>query len=387
MTYTPANTRKSVPSQPGDALPRFGLEVIDAIEDDDAAVTSEQQPMSVARARKVVRKKVVAPTADSTAEIEADQILIETYLEDVEAAAKPRPSTMLPPAMAAKKPASNPIPIELADDDGEDLVSAIDDIDRFLRQTSPKAPSPGGDRPVSLASIEPPPRPPSRAPASIASFQVPGLKTPPAWQRLSWHPEDPQSRHEDLAPLSVAPVALPSMPVTPEAFAVSRPARSRVGLVVTCALLACGLLAGASVPFLLPPGTVTKLTSSASSLVGKSDEKKEDAKPQAPKAEQPKPPTPQPQTSAAVVAPAVVAPAGMPSVSVDSLPRTKVEPKLTLVTLPPRAKGHRVWVDRFAFSGSVSPVKMACGKHVVKVGSRGAPVAMDFPCGGELEVH
>lgn len=384
MTYTPANTRNFVPSSRGDALPRFGLEVIDAIEEDDAAVTSEQQRMTAARARKVVRKKAVVLAPDSTAEIEADQILIETYLEDAQAAAKPRPSpTILPPAMEAKKPASNAaIPIALADDDGEDLVSAIDDIDRFLRQTSPKAPSTGADRPV---SIDAPPRPPPRAPEAIAAFHVPGLKTPPAWQRLSWHPQDPPSHHDDAAPLSVAPVAMPSMPSMAEAFTPPRPQRSRVGLMVTCALLACGLLAGASVPFLLPPGTVAKLASSVRGNTPAPNANGGDATPQAPKPQEPAP------IRAAVESP-VVAPAApvtkpMPSVSVNALPKTKVEPKLTLVTLPPRAKGHRVWVDRFAFSGSVSPVKMACGKHVVKVGSRGTPVAMDFPCGGEAEVR
>ena len=57
------------------------------------------------------------------------------------------------------------------------------------------------------------------------------------------------------------------------------------------------------------------------------------------------------------------------------------------VLLPPRASGHRIFVDgrRFKMDGD-GPLRLRCGSHVVQIGSSGTPETVDLPCGGELQL-
>ena len=81
--------------------------------------------------------------------------------------------------------------------------------------------------------------------------------------------------------------------------------------------------------------------------------------------------------SAPVVAPAYEAPAAVPVVTVSMLPRT---PEGTIVG----AEGHRLWIDGRLATGFIEVV--ACGRHLVKVGSAGTPREVNVPCGDEVAV-
>ena len=58
------------------------------------------------------------------------------------------------------------------------------------------------------------------------------------------------------------------------------------------------------------------------------------------------------------------------------------------VLLPPRASGHRIFVDgrRFKNDG-IAPLRLRCGPHVVQIGSGGTPDPIDLPCGGEVRLE
>jgi hypothetical protein len=61
-----------------------------------------------------------------------------------------------------------------------------------------------------------------------------------------------------------------------------------------------------------------------------------------------------------------------------------VDPTTTLVTLPPYAKGHRVFFDGVLVSSDTSsPVKLKCGRHVLRIGLHGRVRGVNLPCGGE----
>jgi hypothetical protein len=58
------------------------------------------------------------------------------------------------------------------------------------------------------------------------------------------------------------------------------------------------------------------------------------------------------------------------------------------VLLPPRASGHRIFVDdrRFKTEGT-APLHLRCGRHVVQIGSAGTPDPIELPCGGEVQLE
>ncbi|MDF2697860.1 MAG: hypothetical protein K0S65_6243, partial [Labilithrix sp.] len=76
--------------------------------------------------------------------------------------------------------------------------------------------------------------------------------------------------------------------------------------------------------------------------------------------------------------------ASIPAVAVDALPGSKVEPTMTVVTLPRSAKGHRVFFDGRVVASGAEPLKLRCGKHKIQIGSGGKARVADLPCGGEL---
>jgi hypothetical protein len=87
---------------------------------------------------------------------------------------------------------------------------------------------------------------------------------------------------------------------------------------------------------------------------------------------------------AEVVAPSPVASAA-PSPAADS-PVASADPNATyaLVWLPSEAKGHRVFIDGRLTPAGPPPLKVKCGKHVVKIGSASKARPVSLPCGGEL---
>ena len=80
----------------------------------------------------------------------------------------------------------------------------------------------------------------------------------------------------------------------------------------------------------------------------------------------------------------------VPSASPDEVIEIDSPPEASLSTgavmLPPAAEGHRVYVDGRLVGDAVSEMRVACGRHLIKVGSRGHDHAVTVPCGGELSV-
>ncbi len=74
----------------------------------------------------------------------------------------------------------------------------------------------------------------------------------------------------------------------------------------------------------------------------------------------------------------------VPVVAVDALPKSNVEPNMTLVTLPRSAKGHRIFVDGRVVGNGAGPLKVACGTRKIRIGSGGKLQVRELPCGGEL---
>lgn len=64
-----------------------------------------------------------------------------------------------------------------------------------------------------------------------------------------------------------------------------------------------------------------------------------------------------------------------------TLPRGRGE-----LDLPARATGHRIYVDRRVVGEGAEPVQIACGRHLLRIGSQGKWHAVDVPCGGVLTV-
>jgi hypothetical protein len=54
-----------------------------------------------------------------------------------------------------------------------------------------------------------------------------------------------------------------------------------------------------------------------------------------------------------------------------------------VLELPPAAEGHRVWVDGHLVVVASSRIAVACGRHVVKIGSRGRERQVVVPCGAD----
>lgn len=92
---------------------------------------------------------------------------------------------------------------------------------------------------------------------------------------------------------------------------------------------------------------------------------------------------------ASAMPPAVPPPASsitqpVPVVAIDALPKSRVEPNITLVTLPRSAKGHRIFVDGRVVGNGAASLKVVCGTRKIKIGSGGKTQVRDLPCGGEL---
>jgi hypothetical protein len=55
--------------------------------------------------------------------------------------------------------------------------------------------------------------------------------------------------------------------------------------------------------------------------------------------------------------------------------------------LPPSAAGHRLIVDNRAVGEAASHVRIACGRHVIRIGTGGRKLNVDVPCGGSVAVN
>lgn len=94
-------------------------------------------------------------------------------------------------------------------------------------------------------------------------------------------------------------------------------------------------------------------------------------------------PTTASATSATTLSPAAasaVAPTSAPT-STSALP-----PRSGRLVTARSEKGHRVFVDGRVVGSGGAPLVVRCGKHEVRVGSRGRRRTVEVPCGGDLTV-
>jgi hypothetical protein len=99
-------------------------------------------------------------------------------------------------------------------------------------------------------------------------------------------------------------------------------------------------------------------------------------------------PSPVPSAAADAAAAAIVAvaeDAAAPRETPDDEARP-IGPTEGRLDLPRSANGHRVWVDGHLVGEPPAPIVVACGHHVVKVGSNGREQEVDVPCGGRISV-
>lgn len=97
--------------------------------------------------------------------------------------------------------------------------------------------------------------------------------------------------------------------------------------------------------------------------------------------------------AAPVPAEAAQAPEAPATKEAESAPEERPDDaQMGTVVLPPRASGHRIFVDgRRAkteeTSEGIEPLRLRCGSHVIQIGSGGTPETIDLPCRGELQIE
>jgi len=60
-----------------------------------------------------------------------------------------------------------------------------------------------------------------------------------------------------------------------------------------------------------------------------------------------------------------------------------IDPSTALVTFPPYASDHRIFFDGKLVPYDGSPVPLACGRHVLRIGMTGRVRHVNFACGEE----
>jgi hypothetical protein len=155
---------------------------------------------------------------------------------------------------------------------------------------------------------------------------------------------------------SVVPVTLPTTrPPTP----------AEKTWIVACGLL--GLLLGMGGVIAMPAGSIAKIASAVRG--GHAQEEKR---------------SPEIKTERA---PASAAPEPAPAAPVSSAPTITIEPDLTIVNFPARAKRRRVWFDGVPLQRhGAQTMKLQCGAHTIKIGATGPTSPVQLPCGGEATI-
>jgi len=362
---------RTLPAPP--PLPRFALDEV-ATSADEVASTSERQPVDPLRARRVVRRR---PQPDETEEVGIEDILLEAYLED------PPPPSRRPPPLPSGVRRSAPPAYELAPAPPS-----------FAPASSSIAPAPtfvpGWD--FAVAPLQEPPSP-SVAPVA---FSMP----PPAFSSQTWPTSgSPGLVSHEASQASHAAAVTHASFSSPPAAPRRRPHASAF-LMVAGLVVVLLLAAGAGALSALPSGRVA--TTMAHAREWASSVAKRPHGPDVPVASPtpvPMPAVAAPPVAAAPVAAAPRAPvlpvvpaagpeaAGIPSTSVDALPRSRIATGTTLVTFPPHARGHRVYVDGVVVHPGAAPSSLRCGARKIKIGSTGKVRAMDLPCGGEITLR
>ena len=79
------------------------------------------------------------------------------------------------------------------------------------------------------------------------------------------------------------------------------------------------------------------------------------------------------------------APPALPSATALAVPA--VAPTDGVLRAPPRAAQHRVYVDGRVIGEGAGDYRVPCGRHTVRVGSKGEEESIEIPCGGSLDLE
>lgn len=362
---------------PPAALPQFPLPsdasdgpegLFDVQDPLDSAATAQRPALTSAGARRLVRRrKIIA--ADSTEEVQVEDILLEAYAEDPP-----------PPPSRSRAPAAPPLPPSAS------IASAIAAV-------VPPPPAQSAAVDALLRASDPmfAPYPPQ------GQGYAPGYAHAQVYPQATGYAADETPSVSPMMLASAAPVVQAARPVVGTGSRTRRMHRGVVLALWSVVIMVVGVAAGAAIVMGVRNGTYARVRDTAKSAAARASTKST-APAEAAAAAAPPPaaaPAPPPVVApviapAPVVAPAVAparapAPAAMPTVSVDSLPKQTIPADSTLVTFPDYAKGHRVFFDgRVIAVADGSPTKLKCGRHMIKIGSARKPRVTDLACGHEV---
>jgi hypothetical protein len=310
---------------PPPALPRFALpnEASDAMDPLDAAVTAQRPALTAGSRRRIVRR--VQPQPDATSEVAVEDILLEAYAED-------------PPPPPSRRARVESVPASVK-------ISAA------------------------IASVVPPPSAQSAAVDALLRASDPAF-APPA----GFGPGDLASQSNSVAPVMLAATIPPPAPVRRDRSGDRRPNRAAVFAIWSVVLLVVSVAAGAAIVLGVRTNAYARLRDRATA-----------SSPPAVAAAAPAPapslaPVPAPLVAAAREA------APVPTIAVDSLPKSEIPSDMSLVTFPAAANGHRVYVDGrlVTVAADGSPAKIKCGRHLIKIGNFRRARVTDLACGREV---
>lgn len=357
MNYHQRNP--SIPLPP--ALPRFSLpqESREAGDDFDVVATAQRPTIRPGRASTASVRVRKAISADATAEVQVEDILLEIYAEDP------------PPPMTRRSPGVEPRGVDPRFESAE----ARDSIA------------------MAIASIVPP------GPAQSAAVDALLRASDPAYAPYAPYAAGADYETPSVGPMMLATAPPPARPVI-HATRDARAARSSRGLAIAIGALVItvvGVAAGAGVVLGARSGTYARLRDGAKSMAARATSKHDApvaAATVASTAELPAAPSTgtarvvAPVALVTPVAPVAPAPASVPTVSVDSLPKPAIAANESLVTFPAYAQGHRVFLDgRVLPVDPGTPTTIKCGRHMLKIGSARRARVLDFACGREVIVQ
>ena len=348
------------PALPRFALPHEGNVANEGGVSDDAsdAAATQQRPAMTAttgpRSRRVVRRKI---SADSTEEVQVEDILLEAYAEE--------PPPPLRRAWGAPRFRSEVAPSEsVRESIAMAIASAVPPpsqsaaVDALLRASDP-----------AFAPYAPP--------------QGQGFVNPQGYG-YGYRPSGADFESQSVAPVMMATtMPPPARPVFANARA-KRVSRVAVAAIWSSVLVVLSVALGAAVVVGMKHGTFARLRDSAKSASLHAPSKSAPASAAASPATVRAPVLAATQVVAPLPAPAP-APVAAPTPPVEVL--TPIPADSSLVSFPAYAQGHRVFIDgRIVAVSDGSPTKVKCGRHMVKIGSARKPRVLDFACGREVIV-
>lgn len=330
------------------ALPRFALpneelmaEPLDPSEVDATAPRPAfRESHSARRVRTASRSR-----PESTQEVAVEDILLEAYVEE------PEPVSRQPSHATSLSPLT---PKDLAE---------IEELLRDAPRPAPPAPLPPRPLHFTHSQHSYPPHPS----AASAPFDTPSVAPVTFGSSSVSEPV--------RAPFGI-PAAWPA-PAPPPARS-TRSTRSNRGVLFAIGAVAAFVACAVSVKIIRPMAALHASSATTSAVAATSAPEPEPAAKAEPKAESPA------ARAAPITAAASPSPPAVPTVAVDALPKASIPPDMTVLTLPPYAAGHRVFLDKALLHKASSPIRLKCGEHTIKIGSSGKPRLVDLPCGREF---